>query len=613
MYRYAGGTLRGLMASRYRSLAVYSAALAAVTCTWLVQGLAQVEVLPAIWVIAFAIAFCLFVWQFGLPAPRIGLISMERVPQIGLLLVFSAPVAAAICGIASFIWPLVNRTYSQGSVKVAGLRALHNASMTALMLLCAGAAYAAAGGRHPLVDLHLSDVWPLTAMALAAQAVNIATMSAFFHLDGRDVRAVLTPAYALSDLIFVPAGVLAAVLYNSAPSIFLLLVIVMLVFVMSFSSIRDALRAAQAERSPLTRLFQAGRALHGARRIDELGERILTETRALVRFDEFYFVLVERDRQVMNVRVHERSGERLPAREKHVNAGLFGWVTASAQPLLVKDWSRAPAELRSRAEATDKETGSLIVVPLVENGAVIGLLSVQHTQAGVYSEADLHLMRQLSEQVAAAVADARAFEDLQDYRKRLEERVVERTADLEKANIEKERLIQAMRERSVRLERESQEDPLTGISNRRGFTQRLAAEMEVALAVGQPLTLAVGDLDHFKVINDRLGHTIGDKALREIATVMRAHCRHSDLVARIGGEEFALILPGMRREDGLEFCEALRATIESHDWDAVHGDLNVTLSIGLSQWDGSADVAELLQAADTQLYRAKRAGRNQVA
>jgi diguanylate cyclase (GGDEF)-like protein len=137
--------------------------------------------------------------------------------------------------------------------------------------------------------------------------------------------------------------------------------------------------------------------------------------------------------------------------------------------------------------------------------------------------------------------------------------------------------------------------------------------MEVALAVSQPLSVAVADLDHFKVINDRLGHTIGDKALNEIAALMRSVCRPSDLVARIGGEEFALILPGMAQDAALAFCERLREVVERHEWRRIQPDLNVTLSIGLSQWDGSADVTELLQAADIQLYRAKRAGRNQVA
>ena len=112
--------------------------------------------------------------------------------------------------------------------------------------------------------------------------------------------------------------------------------------------------------------------------------------------------------------MHERGGVRQPARTKGVNAGLFGWTVERREPLLIEDWSRAPADLRQRAEATGKETGSVIVVPLIESGTVTGLLSVQHTAAGVYSLADFHLMQQLATQVAPAVADARAFEDLED-------------------------------------------------------------------------------------------------------------------------------------------------------------------------------------------------------
>jgi diguanylate cyclase (GGDEF)-like protein len=600
------------MASRYRALAAYSALLAAGAGTWLVAELIPTRNFPPAWVVAIAVVACLFVFQLGLQT-RIGLISMERVPQIGLLLVFSPAVAAAICATASFVWPLFNRAYSKGSTTFAALRALHNAAMTVLMLLTAGAAYTAAGGHYPLANVGVSDLWPLVAMAGAAQLVNTGVMTLFFLFDRRDVRSMLQPAYVLSDFVFVPAGVLAAVLYNAGqPSVFVLFALVMLVFVLSFNSIGVAATAAE-RRGPMAKLFESSRALHGARRIDELGERILTETRTLLQFDEFYFVLVEPGQQILDFRVHERRGVRQPGRTKSVNAGLFGWTVERREALLIEDWVRAPAELRQRAEATGKETGSVIVVPLIESGAVTGLLSVQHTEPAVYSQADLHLMQQLAAQVAPAVADARAFEDLEDYRLRLEARVTERTHELEKANAEKERLIAALRERSLKLERESREDPLTGLANRRHFAQRLAAEMEVALAVGHPLSIAVGDLDHFKIINDRLGHVIGDKVLNEVATLMRGECRPTDLVARIGGEEFALILPGLSQEQGLEFCERLRACVERHDWRHVQPDLSVTLSIGLSQWDGSAEVPELLQAADIQLYRAKRAGRNQVA
>jgi GGDEF domain-containing protein len=267
---------------------------------------------------------------------------------------------------------------------------------------------------------------------------------------------------------------------------------------------------------------------------------------------------------------------------EELESGLFGWLIAWAKPLLVTDWEHAPPELVQRAEATGKATGSILAVPLVNDGVVLGLLSVQHTQAGIYASGDLHLMRQLGEQVAGALAEARAFEDLEKYRRHLEERVAERTEDLEKANAEKERLIAMLRERSLRLERESQEDALTGVANRRCFMQRLSAEIEVALALGRPPSIAIADLDHFKLVNDRLGHPVGDQALRESAALMRRSCGHSDLVARIGGEEFALLLPGMARDDATAFCESA-----GRGRGTTGGPGPVTISIGRPM-DGSA-------------------------
>jgi diguanylate cyclase (GGDEF)-like protein len=602
------------MASRYLALGVYSLLLALVTGGWLAHGLAGASDFPPPWVIPLLIAACLFVWQFGVPAPRFGLISMERLPQIGMLLVFSPAVAAVICASASLVWPLVNRSYSQGSTKVAWLRALHNPAMTAAMLLIAGHAYEAAGGQHPLVSLALADAWPLLVMALAAQAVNIVLMALFIHLDQRDVRRVLTPVYALSDLLFVPAGVLAAVLYNgAAPATFGLFIVLMVVFVLGFNGIGQSLTSAVTDAAPLAALSHALRSLRGARRIDDLADRILAETHALFRFDEFYLALVDTGKGTLELRVHERHGVRLARRAKRLDEGLFGWVVERAEPVLVEHWERAPEEIRRRAQITSKATGSLIAVPLMADQTVLGMLSVQHTAGGVYSTADLHLMKRLAEQVAPAIADACAFEDLEDYRRRLEERVTERTQALEQASNEKERLIAALRERSRALERESQEDPLTGIANRRRFDQRLAAEMQVSQVLGQPLALAVADMDHFKVVNDSLGHAIGDEVLRQSSALMARLCRANDLVARFGGEEFAIILPGMTHDAAMNFCERLRGAIESHDWRAVHPELRVTLSIGLAHWDGRADADELLQLADMNLYRAKHLGRNRVA
>lgn len=601
------------MGSRYGKLALYSLTLAVVASVWVVRRLSATE-LPSVWVLALCIGACLFVFHFGVRAPRVGLISMERVPQIGLLLALSPPAAAGICALGSLLWPLVSRRYSQGSFIVGALRGIHNAGMTALMLMCGGYAYIAAGGRHPLREAALGDLVPLLIMAVTIQVINIALMTLFFKLDGREVRQIITPSYGLSDLIFVPAGVLAAVLFNSgAPITFALFTALMIVFVLSFHLLDDSLGDMSSGRGPIAKLFRASLALRGARTIDALGARIVSEVRMLVRLDEFYLALIDRDRQELAIRIHEVRGVRMPPHAQPLGAGLFGRVIERKEPLMIRDWRRAPPTLPALGEIISSEPRSVIIVPLLESGAAIGVFSVQHASVDAYSDADLHLMERLAEEVAVAVVDAQAFEDAENYRRRLEQRVAERTEELERANRDKERLIAVLRERSQTLERESREDALTGVASRRYFMERLSAEMEVASAAGRPLTLAIADLDHFKVINDRLGHLLGDQVLQQCTALLENLCRSTDVLGRIGGEEFALVLAGTGCDTAIDLCERMRNAIESHAWSTLQPDLRVTISIGLWQWDGKSTVSDLLRAADGQLYEAKRAGRNRVA
>ena len=103
------------MRSRYGILAIYSMLLVCVATGWLIVALLNGVNFPAWWVIPLGIGACLFVWHFGLSAPRLGLISMERLPQIGLLLIFDPAVAATICAAASLIWPLISRRYTTPS------------------------------------------------------------------------------------------------------------------------------------------------------------------------------------------------------------------------------------------------------------------------------------------------------------------------------------------------------------------------------------------------------------------------------------------------------------------------------------------------------------------
>ncbi|WP_426414866.1 GGDEF domain-containing protein [Aestuariirhabdus sp. LZHN29] len=169
-------------------------------------------------------------------------------------------------------------------------------------------------------------------------------------------------------------------------------------------------------------------------------------------------------------------------------------------------------------------------------------------------------------------------------------------------------------QRENRLHHQASTDPLTGLANRRTLLQQGDILCEGALRYGQPLALLLMDVDHFKQVNDRYGHSAGDAVLVSLSDLMVQACRSSDLVARYGGEEFAILLPGSDQQQALRVAEKIRCLIESHPIDiADDNQISCTLSIGLTCISESRHCfAQLLINADKALYQAKQAGRNRV-
>jgi diguanylate cyclase (GGDEF)-like protein len=155
-------------------------------------------------------------------------------------------------------------------------------------------------------------------------------------------------------------------------------------------------------------------------------------------------------------------------------------------------------------------------------------------------------------------------------------------------------------------------DPLTGCCNRRGMEEALVREIARARRNRTPLSFALLDIDHFKRINDRHGHDTGDRALVHLATLLQSALRETDLVCRMGGEEFVLVLPGAALPDAHCVVERLRKATERAP--LVLPDLTVDLrfSAGVAEWTTGETQEDLIQRADRALYTAKHAGRNQV-
>jgi diguanylate cyclase (GGDEF)-like protein len=166
---------------------------------------------------------------------------------------------------------------------------------------------------------------------------------------------------------------------------------------------------------------------------------------------------------------------------------------------------------------------------------------------------------------------------------------------------------------SLSFQRAAMTDPLTGVTNRRGFFEIGERLLERARFGNEPLAIVMFDLDRFKGINDQFGHATGDEVLIAFCRLASAQLRTDDLFARIGGEEFATLLPNTALHDALRLAERVRAVIEGATHAVGEDVVRITVSVGVAPLnEGTAALDAFLSAADIALYRAKAAGRNRV-
>lgn len=236
-------------------------------------------------------------------------------------------------------------------------------------------------------------------------------------------------------------------------------------------------------------------------------------------------------------------------------------------------------------------------------------INFERKKSDLAQQLSLTALRQLSEERKEKFdMQTRAMALQKQHTEELEQRVQERTAELE-------RTMKDLEQANQELERLSVTDPLTRLHNRRYFDKTLKIEFSRAVRAAQPLSLILVDLDYFKSINDRFGHPVGDECLKLVAaTLKQVVGRSTDLVARYGGEEFAVVLPGTPEPDAMVIAQRIRAGIEEamfmHDGKRIA--LSASLGLSCMTPTLSDTPGGLIAAADDALYQAKAAGRNRV-
>ncbi len=343
-------------------------------------------------------------------------------------------------------------------------------------------------------------------------------------------------------------------------------------------------------------------------RIDrgEFYRRVHTVVAELLNAENFYIALLADDGQQLLFPYSVDAVERPPI-SRPLGRGLSEYVLRLGTALRVDN--AAIETLERTGEVALGRLGPLALcwlgVPLIVGDEAIGLVAVQsYTDAVSYGPSDQELLSFVATQIASSLTRRRATESLQRAYEQLEHRVEERTLALRKEITERERV-------QDQLKHQVMHDPLTGLPNRSFLRDRIDCVLGLTRsAPGQYYALLYLDVDRFKIINDSLGHLAGDQVLKEVAARLSDCVRHPDLVARLSGDEFAILLETVEQPANANMVAQRVMDALAAPMPLGGKELQVTVSIGIAIGDGHYHAAdEVLRDADIALYRAKELGR----
>ncbi len=330
-------------------------------------------------------------------------------------------------------------------------------------------------------------------------------------------------------------------------------------------------QAEEEQRSKIELLRQAMTAFTSVLNLRQVLSQVMEYLKMLIPYDRAFLFLLDKDELEIAAAAGFASnddyiGRRIPARNPQFEA-----INRNRYPLYLDN----AETYRPFLELGDLNCGKAwLGVPMLGHGQVIGYLSIYNSNGGVYGGNEAELGQTFANQAAIAIENARLFQQVQQY---------------------------------------AITDGLTGFYNRRYFYELAEIEMRRSQRYGSDLSLIMIDIDLFKNVNDRLGHTAGDQVLIRLSQCLRSQIRASDSIGRYGGEEFVILLPETNARNAVEVAERLRKSAEECTTYIGPTAIQITISLGVAQMDEDCqNIDDLFHRADRALYLAKQNGRNRV-
>lgn len=342
------------------------------------------------------------------------------------------------------------------------------------------------------------------------------------------------------------------------------------------------------------------------RALEPLLHYVVDEAIKLAGAERGYIVLLRPD-QSLDLRVQrDQQGNDTDYGPEQISMTVFQQVITTGEPVVLTS-AMDDAKFNHAHSVQNLRLRSLMCAPLVAQGQAIGALYVENRSLrGRFKEADLPPLGLFANQAAVAIANAALHE-------KLEAKVAERTSELQLA-LEQLRTENAERQQiAEELRWLASFDALTGVLNRRFFLEQAQMQFALARRNHTPFSVMMLDLDRFKQINDRYGHVVGDATLKHFSTLCVTNTPECSLIGRLGGEEFAIVLPGSDHMSAIAVGERIRTYCATTPTMINHRGIPVTVSVGIATL-GPKDCTfdALLERADEYMYTAKRRNGNAV-
>lgn len=323
-------------------------------------------------------------------------------------------------------------------------------------------------------------------------------------------------------------------------------------------------------------LYSLNKNLNLSIQLEDLLNTTINFLKDSLRIDEFCFMLLDNNRKVLKVWTADKATFEVAKDVTfNIGEGISGIVVQTGEPIMIQDVSKDSRFLYYKSKLTN--IGSFLSIPLkLSDNRIIGVLNIHKKEINAFKTDDRIFFSIIAQNLANAIERARLYEKVQ---------------------------------------KEAMHDDLTGLFTRRYFFENCYREFSESVRFGKTFSIIIADIDHFKYFNDNYGHPAGDAILKELASILRTNVRHSDIVCRYGGEEFAILLPNTGKDGAVFTADKLRTLVETNlaeiNKSKYIGKITITAGVATYPDDGNT-VDEIISKADKFLYIGKVRGRNTV-